>query len=302
MKLLDLSLGNPSFLQEKWNQSNFVLENLDMSYKGARKGFNSLTEGIRLLHKKYNNCKISENSHIVITVGASQAVQACLYAQKKIKKSKHVYCPTPYWKRFDDFFEMTGVETAEEENSGFVLRTSPNNPDGVHTDWFCHIRDACYNWPQYGVDPICFKDEMILFSLAKMSGHASTRIGWIVTENEELAKEAQNYVNMATLGVSLESQYVASFIIEQVLKTNFLSENKNILKQRRLLLFKALEASSCKIKILSEQGMFWYIECHQDLLNQLNVTGTNCGENLFRLNIACSSEDFQELTNRIYSL
>lgn len=299
MKLLDLSLGNPSFLQERWKSKSRVLENLDLSYKGARKGTQSLMENIQKLHQKYKNCKISDKTHIVITVGASQAVQACLYAQKKIKGGNKVFCPKPYWARFNDFFEMTGVQTTDIESADFIFRTSPNNPDGEHNQLFCHIRDACYNWPQYGVNPIKFDEEMVIFSLAKMSGHASTRIGWIITENEELAKMAQNYVNMATLGVSLESQIVASQIIEEVLNSDVIEKSQNFLTKRRLELAEIVFDKQLPISVISTQGMFWYVQVDGDFLEKRQIVGTKCSSDFYRLNLACSDEDFEDLKNRL---
>lgn len=313
-EIIDLAYGNPGFLQELWQSHNF-LTNLSshslMPYKFGKQSSPSLAEEIKLLHKNQRNVLITESTRIVITVGAVQALQAAMYAYQKVMETKTLYVPEPYWTRFDDFARINGLTISTSEAEGAIsLITSPNNPNGVdQSDKPAHIRDACYNWTHYTKNVKEFEDKVVLFSLAKLSGHASTRIGWAVVHDVQLGKFMQYYVNTITSGVSVEAQESALGIIKHLNQSpDFFVQGNKILENRYQQLEDLITQKSLPIKVLSTQGMFWYIQCDPKLIAAL-VIDCSAGEEFkdtqpdtFRINLGCSQSIFFELFDRMRNL
>lgn len=307
MKKLDLGYGNPGFLQDTWNSHSFFgkedFKDL-MPYKYGKIPNSDLVKQILNLHKKQKNVKISDKTKVILTVGASQALVAALSYFKQ-KKGRDIYIPSPYWSRFNDFNNLLELKKSDSKDS-IRLITSPNNPDGKDQSFLnADIRDACYNWPTYTNKIIEFSDPIVLFSLSKLSGHSSTRIGWIITESDEIADYLTNHINTFTAGISIESQIQAKNIIETINNSNFFDLNSSTLNSRFLRLKEIVLSKQIPIKFLSNQGMFLYIECDPDLIKSLNIITANghdfndCFDNRFRLNIGVESSVFDEFLNRI---
>lgn len=307
--IIDLGYGNPAFLQELWEDHNFFnnynSKNL-MPYKYGRQSTPLLAEAIKLLHKNQKNALITDQTRIVITVGGSQALQAAMAAYKKIRKIDKVFIPAPYWGKFDDFAGVNNLTVTQDPTDLRVI-TSPNNPDGADKSHEpADIRDACYNWSYYTKNVVEFSDPVVLFSLAKLSGHASTRVGWAIVQDEQLAKFMQFYVNTITLGVSVESQEQALGVLNHLnCNPDFFQTGSQILTRRQQELDELIKSHSLPIKVVSPSGMFWYIETNQGLIDQLFIECTK-GEDLhdpmpnrFRLNLGCSESDFQEFKERL---
>lgn len=331
---LDLAYGNPSFLQEIWEyQKDYDIEFKikTMPYKLGKTINPTLEKHIKEIHKKYKNCKITKKSQIVVTVGAVQALQAAMYAYKKIYGPRYLYVPRPYWGRFEEFAASQNMKISDwlttesspdrnlksikENNHGYTvisLLTTPNNPDGeMYTKYKADIRDACYNWPQYTKKPALLDDDVVIFSLSKLSGHSSTRIGWAVVRDEDIATYMQEYVELYTSGVSVESQEQASMVLSNLLQNNpesFFKIGRFKIVARNLILKDLVEKYKLPIKILSKDGMFWYVECRPQVAFDLKVkcfAGSACGDlkkDRFRFNIGCSTEDFEDLCVRLENI
>lgn len=306
---LDLAFGNPGFLQELWEPHNFLKDHKSedkMPYKYGKQSTPELAEVIKALHKKYNNALITDSTRIVITIGGSQAVQAALFAFKKHLNTTKVNIPIPYWSRFNDFASLNGM-TITQDPKDFKLVTSPNNPDGAdRSGERAEINDACYNWCHYTKNVVNFTSPVVLFSLAKLSGHASTRIGWAVVQDEQVAKYLQHFVNSITLGVSVEAQESALGVMKHILHNpEFLEEATKIIDDRYSLLNELIARKQLPIKSLSNQGMFWYVEADSKLIEDLNIDCSPGEEfhdpypNRYRINIGCDSESFNEFVARL---
>jgi aspartate/methionine/tyrosine aminotransferase len=307
---LDLGYGNPGFLQEEWAQNNF-LNSLNtrslMPYKFAKKNDLKLEKEILELHIANTNVKISDKTRIVVSVGAVQSLQAAMYALKTIKGLNQLYIPKPYWVRFNDFAKLMGLTIVDQAVNSISLVTSPNNPDGkdqsnIPTD----IRDACYNWTHYTDNVKEFDDLISIFSLSKLSGHSSTRIGWAVVQDPAVADLMQYYVNIITSGVSIEAQKNAAEIIHYINNNkSFLINAKEILVNRYKDVVNVIETQKIPIKVLSDQGMFLYIKCDASIIASLRIDCPNGTEfkdgNLdhFRLNLGCDELTFNEFISRL---
>lgn len=61
--------------------------------------------------------------------------------------------------------------------------TSPNNPDGlprhpvIQGPFAKAIHDHAYYWPHFTAIPSMVDEEIMLFTLSKITGHAGTRFG-----------------------------------------------------------------------------------------------------------------------------
>jgi aspartate/methionine/tyrosine aminotransferase len=309
-KKLDLGYGNPGFLQELWHNNLIIEMNPKyMTYQSGKKNLPELENEIKDIHSHYKNAIINDKTKIVITVGAVQALQAAL-SYYKSKGYNKIYIPHPFWGRFEDFTNQANlIITDKPDADSFNLVTSPNNPDGkdqTHID--TQIRDACYNWDHYSDNTYCLNDEITVFSLSKLSGYSSSRIGWAVVKTPEIAEYMQNYVNIFTSGVSIESQLSAHLIIKHLNQNpELLIESRNILKKRKAIFQEIILNNKIPIKILSNDGMFCYIECSNELIEKLNIEVVGYSffkdNNIhaFRLNIGTNTLVFNEFINRLKS-
>ena len=81
------------------------------------------------------------------------------------------------------------------------------------------IYDHAYLWPHFTPVERAVSDgndTVALFTLSKMSGHASTRIGWALVSNPRVAKRMRKFVNTVTLGVPRESELKAVAALEHI--------------------------------------------------------------------------------------
>ncbi|THU72823.1 hypothetical protein C4D60_Mb04t16250 [Musa balbisiana] len=88
--------------------------------------------------------------------------------------------------------------------------TSPNNPDGLlRQSVLCGsavIHDHAYYWPHYSAIPAPADEDIMLFTNSKISGHASSRLGWAVIKDEKIYERVTRYMLLNTMGVSRDTQ------------------------------------------------------------------------------------------------
>jgi aspartate/methionine/tyrosine aminotransferase len=307
---LDLGYGNPGFIQELFKNTHidFSIQPTIAHYKYAKHPLDSLVSEIKKLHTYHQNALITDNTRIIITVGAVQAIQAALsyYQSKGFSK---VFVPKPYWGRFDDFINISKLsQISKPQLDAINFITSPNNPDGLNQMHLpAMIRDACYNWSHYSKDTYLSTDAITIFSHSKLSGFSSTRIGWAVVQDQEIADYMQNYVNIFTSGVPIEAQLSADKVIHLINneKASLLNEAKMILNQRRLLMVQIINEKKLDINILSTDGMFSYIQCQQKIIEDLNIETVDGSffhdhrANIHRINIGADTSIFNEFIERL---
>lgn len=286
-KKLDLSWGNPEFLVPYWKDKFVGCDSeLPMGYKfGSENRLNSL---VRCLHKVIGNAE-TDGYRIIFGHGATQL----LIGLMKVLDYP-VYADPPYFMRFPKFADYAGISWGQTQNAYQIL-TLPNNPDGnslykYHNPQ--HLLDLSYNWPQY-TDVQNYKDDVMVFSLAKATGHASTRIGWAIIKDEQLALELEKYVEMSTGGLSLDAQEKAMNVIDSQLHEDdtVFKYGKNVLDRR----WEGIKKLNLPFKVLNNQGMFLWCagECPEELEC---VKGKEFGvsNDYFRLNLGCNNKTFIE--------
>lgn len=326
MKRLDMAYGNPAFLQEgrgvDANSYHISYNRTQMPYEFAKSTTTGLEENIKELHRQQKNALITNKTQIVITVGAVQAISAALYAYNKAYESNRVYVPKPYWGRFNELIDQTPYRKRQIEpmKGDIKLITSPNNPDGADTsNQKADIRDACYNWSHYTKNVVNFKDPIVIYSMSKLTGHSSTRIGWAVVQDETLANYMREYVEIFSSGVSIQSQDHANYIIPRLTRdwnNWFFRHYGKVLQKRLTAIRKIVKTKKLPVKILSKQGMFLYIECRISFILGLNIKcieGAYFGDSFvlskdctaihrYRLNIGIKTDQFEDFLERLNNI
>jgi aspartate/methionine/tyrosine aminotransferase len=172
---------------------------------------------VKLLERRYE----PYGARVVITAGAKQALAATFYAAK-LKGMTHVAMRAPYWSQMPAGIRLAGLQPwfSDEpvEHSAYLL-VSPNNPDGAVIDkeealrmqarckalGVPFVHDAAYHTPTYGCRGPLLAGTSV-HSVSKSHGLSGLRIGYLVTDDPETYQAACEYVEAATVGVSLLSQ------------------------------------------------------------------------------------------------
>lgn len=208
----NLAVGEPVFLQEAMGDlSRYYLKAPDLRYPPFA-GTASLIEALDKFHD-------GEYSHYVVTVGAKQALVASFHALKQLEKTERVYTSAPYWPSYPTLVKSAGMQHQTVRSrplaKDIVVSTSPNNPNGMVSNHRCDIWDAAYAHPVYGfTDPTMVpKHQVVVYSAAKLFGLSGLRIGWLGTNNPELARLAGEYVEKATSGVSTHDQFALEGVL-----------------------------------------------------------------------------------------
>lgn len=211
-----------------------------------------LEAAIRKLHDLIGNYD-ARNQHLVIGVGSTELISAALYALSpqlvngtSTGAKAAVWAKAPYYSGYVDpskYFRSEAFGWAPPSDTPPVateaapvieLVTSPNNPDGrlrnasVSGPHTSVLYDFAYLWPHFapipsppplaynGSDRATDPPTVALFTLSKMTGHASTRIGWALTPSKEVADRLRAFTAVVTLGTPRENQLRAARLLEHV--------------------------------------------------------------------------------------
>lgn len=102
--------------------------------------------------------------------------------------------------------ESAAPPTSSAASPVIEFVAAPNNPDGRlrkparlgaggHT-----VYDFAYAWPHFTAShdraPLVGEDDIALFTLSKLTGHASTRIGWALTKNKDVAGRLRQWIGV----------------------------------------------------------------------------------------------------------
>ncbi|KAJ0087044.1 hypothetical protein Patl1_07985 [Pistacia atlantica] len=101
--------------------------------------------------------------------------------------------------------------------------TAPNNPDGkmnkavLQGPYAKQIYDHAYYWPHFAAISAPADEDVMLFTLSKMTGHAGTR--WALIKDEAVYERMINHMTLNTMGVSRDSQLRALKLLKVVLQS-----------------------------------------------------------------------------------
>jgi len=311
--MLDMRWGHPLYMQSCWHHSEtfhiHLRENLRYPTPDD-KTTQKLEAKLREVHKKYKNAD-TEGKEFVLGNGAMQVILAALYSIQKLEdKWLNVYAQPPYWARFKLLTEIASKQLHWSDRDSYCdtikIIATPNNPDNKikssmniaeHV-----ITDLCYNWPQY-TDQINHNDDIMVFGLSKMTGHAGSRIGWAWVRDEKLAKLMRQYIEVTVGGVSLDSQMKTLAILTSMDYTTHPFKDAEKILKRRWNRFRAV--SLCLIseyEMINQDGMFIWckakngdgVETFKRLAQTLGVSGEGFGvdKSYVRINLGCDEDQF----------
>ena len=244
--------GTPYIFEEYWVRHPEARTSILPSYHiGYGYRLPRLERAIRSLHKMVGNAEV-DGREIVIGIGSTELISAAMYALSgELRDSSStptatasVWSQSPFYSGYKmpaTFFDAKPFEWAVESHDAgdhglrvpeatatrpvIELVTSPNNPDG-HTrepavspgPHSRYVLDHAYLWPHFTAIPRTptahGNDTIALFTLSKMTGHASTRIGWAICSNPIHAAKLTQFINTVTFGSPRENQLRAIAALE----------------------------------------------------------------------------------------
>lgn len=300
MNKIDMSWGSPAFLIPYWELKKMPpihSSAKEMVYSvGSR---SSLKNAIIDLHQQEKNAAV-DGKHIVVGPGATSLILGLLRIISKRTGAKSAWATPPHFSRFPYLAEYAGLKWEKRKNSVWIT-TIPNNPNGASLLFKnTSILDLTYNWQQYTPAVKEYNHPVMVFSLSKATGHASTRIGWAIIEDDALAFELERYIEYSTSGLSLEAQTKAEQVILSQINADYtvFEDGKKTLLDRWNLIEEIESKNGLPFKILNDQGMFLWAEgrCPKEIIG-LDGRCLNGHPNTFRLNLGCSSESFIRFYN-----
>lgn len=303
IKPLDLRWGNPTFLSPYWDFTPIKVDGLKKPMDYVFGGTASLKSEITRLHASVKNA-VTENRHIVIGPGATALLLGLLYVLKNNpellpnprKRVSSAWATPPHYSRFKELAKISGLGWGRGKEA-IRITTMPNNPDGrLPTREKADILDLCYLWPQYAEIVAPQRHPIMVFSLSKATGHASTRIGWAVIENPMLAKKLEEHIEHTSNGVSIDAQLKAEKVVESQLKTDFtvFDDGKTTLSKRWEVILQ--NKHKLPFTLLNDKGMFIWAsgKCPEEIIS-LSGKALGTSAKKFRLNLGCSDLEFCEL-------
>ncbi|XP_062099654.1 tryptophan aminotransferase-related protein 3-like [Humulus lupulus] len=247
----DADRGDPLFLEPFWmknagSSAILVAGWHRMSYTFNHSSFMSkqLEARIRHLHAIVGNA-VTEGKYIIFGSGSTQLINAAIHALSTHHNSSSpskIVASIPFfplYKQQTEFFQevdykfeddaslwMNRMNNYSNDNNTNLIEivTSPNNPDGqLNRARLQHpnakaIYDRVYYWPHFTAISAPADDDIMLFSLSKLTGHACSRFGWAVVKDKTVFTKMDRYLSMNTMGVSQESQLRAIKLIKIVIE------------------------------------------------------------------------------------
>lgn len=270
----NLAIGEPVLLQHHLRFPPMALHG-PYEYP-ALGGATRLLEELHLLHP---------DKYVVIANGAKQGLLAAFHALKEWDGRQIVRVTAPYWPSYPTLAALAGLKFVPNYfhpypySENLTCLTAPNNPDGdggfdaevtipVHDVWDSVYAHWVYGWG--GHEP---RHRIRVCSASKLLGLSGLRVGWLVTEEEDLANEARLYVERTTSGVSAPAQEYVAHALRHMRLGNHYNE---LWAAREDMLangedFRNILGPYCQqIQGVpaSEQGMFAYFRVHNDLIGE----------------------------------
>ncbi|KAK4428364.1 Tryptophan aminotransferase-related protein 4 [Sesamum alatum] len=239
----DANSGDPLFLEPFWMQhatsSAVVIAGWHrMSYIFSDGSYISqeLENHIRRVHAIARNA-ITKGKYLIFGGGSTQLLAAAVYAlSMNLSTPAEVVAATPaypFYKTQTDFFQNMHFEydgdalllknSSDTTANVIEFVTSPNNPDGNLREAVSQgplvsaIYDHAYYWPHFTAIPTPANEDVMIFTISKLTGHAGSRLGWAFVKDEDVYHKMQSYIEKAEMGISREAQLRALKLMKAIL-------------------------------------------------------------------------------------
>ncbi|KAL2497036.1 Tryptophan aminotransferase-related protein 4 [Abeliophyllum distichum] len=189
----DADSGDPLFLEPFWMQhaeSSAVLVAgwHRMSYVFADQSYMSqvLQNHILKVHSIARNA-ITKGKYLVFGGGSTQLLSAAVFALSLNSSSlARVVAASPYYpvyKTQTDFFETAHFEF---QGDAWPFKKGSSTGSSVNA-----IYDHAYYWPHFTAIPAPADEDVMIFTISKLTGHAGSRFGWALVKDEDWVFERE---------------------------------------------------------------------------------------------------------------
>jgi aspartate/methionine/tyrosine aminotransferase len=218
----NLALGEPILLQKGLSYLyHEAFENC--SELGAGYPQTTPTPTLRLeLERRY------PGKRVVVTCGAKQALHAVAYALKAQGKT-HLGIQPPFWPTFPTIAGFAGLRLLRLKNrvpgggkpssavaNFWVCNNNPDGDSGFNLGIQYDVVDAAYASGLYGWSGFFPQHTTSVWSASKLLGLSGVRVGWVVTDDPEIATLVAQYVEQTTSGVATTSQEMVGILLNRM--------------------------------------------------------------------------------------
>jgi hypothetical protein len=360
---VDASAGNPLLFQEYWykHAANhpWSIEVVPWYRTGYdmptdRNGLHTeIREALVQLHKQVGNVARGLDEYtLVYGNGCTGLLSAAQYAARmyyeraaaaagrgkrgsKGSSPLQVFSESPCYSGYPDggsFLKNTQWTYDADLQDADILEfvTVPNNPTGEVTrtgvyNTSLKVHDMVYYWPSLVQNLTAMDEDVMFFSLSKMSGMAGTRFGWGLVRTEDspelvqFAADMQTFIEMTSVGISVDDQYRALTTIQNVVSSlgtnyDFFESIKASMASRWSKLLAVLSHAQARFSIDSVPGSFYaYVQCLDAIeaadcaavFSAALIEGESglafdpAGQNFVRLELVMHDDEFQNLMTKI---
>lgn len=237
----NVEAGDPLFFLPYWRQKPAASAVLipgwyRIGYELSQMLIPGLEKEIRAIHELVGNA-ITEGRYIVVGAGEMQLMMAAYTTVSWAAQGLpvHTVNAPPYYDAYERQVKMVKPGTvswekppsATESDTDWVpleIVISPNNPDGsIRTGVSEHpatwtIYDHAYYWPHYTPITRALDEDIMLFTLSKVTGHAGSRIGWAIIKDKAVYEKMLVSVRLNSVGVSHEAQLRAAQLLRSTME------------------------------------------------------------------------------------
>ncbi|KAI3919887.1 hypothetical protein MKW98_001143 [Papaver atlanticum] len=235
----DADSGDPMFLEPFW------MKHAESSAVSGWHGTfisKELERHLQELHAVVGNANTT-GKFMVFGAGSTQLLNAAIYAlsPQDPPSPTRILGSIPFYPLYKSQinsknFEWEG-DTSMWKNTSFPSEynssvnfiqfvTSPNNPDAelkepvlLEGPSVKTIFDHSYYWPHYTAIPALANEDLMIFTLSKLTGHASSRFGWALIKDQGVYERFLDYMSLNSFGVSRDTQLRTLKLLKVVLGT-----------------------------------------------------------------------------------
>ncbi|GLJ26946.1 hypothetical protein SUGI_0527540 [Cryptomeria japonica] len=198
-----------------------------------------LEKQIRAIHALVGNA-VTQGRYIVLGTGSTQLINAAVNSLSPTHASNpaQVVAATPFYNGYRVSTELFDSgdnlwrgdarafrEGTKSLNSTTFIEfvTSPNNPDTLLDEAVLKdenvktVYDHAYYWPHFTAISRPADEDIMLFTLSKLTGHAGSRLGWAIIKDYDVYQKIYQYVKINTGGVSHDTQLRATTLLKAVI-------------------------------------------------------------------------------------
>ncbi|KAL3737144.1 hypothetical protein ACJRO7_025982 [Eucalyptus globulus] len=349
--------GDPLFLEPFWKQhaeSSAVVvagwHRMSYSFSDQTTLSQELESLLRKLHSQVGNA-ITDDKYILFGAGSTQLLNAAVHALSHLNSSfpASAVASIPYYALYQmqtEFFDSADCsfqgDPARWKNAtnttGDIIEfvTAPNNPNGQLNEAILHgpnvktIHDRAYYWPHFTGIPSPADEDLTIFTISKLTGHAGSRFGWAFIRNEEVYQRMNTFLQLNTMGVSRDTQLRAMKLLKVIIEdggreifefgyktmTKRWDRLRKTLSMSNRFSLQKVAPENCTYfqKVREPTPAYAWVKCEREedkncieILNAAKILGR--GGSVFhdddryaRLSLIRSDDDFDMLISRLESL